>query len=527
MTPESRVGVLHGLLERVWRNAREPRPAFLEFWDRPSTDRPPRARPARTVEPPAAELLVPMDGPPPTAPGRDREALLTFGDESTQTGDPLEAERLILLEQEEALRAQEARPSPTSAPPTPRSPALSTFVAPPEPRLPRLAPPPARVTPPMVTLTASTAPTATIDEDDEVSLVIDDFDLAGPATQPPGAASSMPDIEAIENDALDLPDAFRGADPRATLTNEAALERARAESIRPSDRLPVVDDHDIDSVPPPPKPPPPPPPPPPVSTVVSTPDLRSSRVALGDDDDDVPSSVRKPVQLDRPIDDAFDGFGPVSPPSEPPPESGEVPSQRRLLTPPAMGAASEEDSGAIDVRLDSAPPQPAFAVAPTAGFESDRETASARDITEATRLGAGLPRIGAEEDDDDLGGETRLFRQNERPFADEPSGVSERAPAPTPRPDPDDADVEDDEAAARFEDEDDEEHEEDELDDEEHDRLEDGEYEATKEIRTMGRVDVIERQALAPAEVIVLSEPRQKSPATFGELLDLALSIGS
>lgn len=484
---ESRVGALHGLLERVRRNAREPRPSFLDFWDRPTGKRPTRPRPERPKDPPREELLLdappPPTVPPPTAPGRDRDALLTFGDESTQTGDPVEAERLILLEQE---AARQAEPEP---PPTPRSPAPPPVTA-----LPRLAPPPPAAPPPPPTLTASMAGTVDADDDDSLALVIDDFDLAGPATQPPVADASLPDVEAIENDALDIPEPFLNADPRATLTNEAALERARAESIRPSDRqpreAPRVEDDEIDveveslrsaALPPPA----------PVSTVVATPDPRSAGTAL-DDEDDVPSSVRKPVQLDRPVDDAFDGFGPVSPASEPPPESGEVPSQRRLLTPPAIDAVSD----------------PAYASA----AERDLAASAEREAAPAIQaLGAGLPRLGADDDDDELSGETKLFRKSERPFADEPSGVTD-APARTAEAARDG----DDEDLDRGDD----------VDDDEPLEVEDGEYEATKEIRTMGRVDVIERQALAPAEVVMLSEPRQKSPATFGELLDLALSIG-
>lgn len=497
---ESRVGALHGLLERVRRNAREPRPSFLDFWDRPvGMKRPSRPRPQRPKDPPREDLLAPIEAappptlPPPTAPGRDREALLTFGDESTQTGDPVEAERLILLEQE---AARQAEPEP---PPTPRSPA-------PPPVLPRLAPPPP------VPPAAASAPALEVQED-EVGLVIDDFDLAGPATQPPAAGPAMPDIEAIENDALDIPEPFLHADPRATLTNEAALERARAESIRPSDRQPPKEseradlDDEIDveveslrSVAIRPSDGAASPPPAPVSTVVATPEPRAGGAML-DDDDDVPSSVRKPVQLDRPVDDAFDGFGRVSPASEPPPESGEVPSQRRLLTPPAMNAVSD----------------PEYASSP----ERDLAASAEREAAPAIQsLGAGLPRLGADDDEDDeLSGATKLFRKSERPFADEPSGVTDASSRIAEA-------ARDASAEASEDDVEDLDDEDDDLGDDEPAHAEDGEYEATKEIRTMGRVDVIERQALAAAEVVMLSEPRQKAPATFGELLDLALSIG-
>lgn len=481
MTPESRLGVLNGLLERVWRNAREPRPSFLEFWDRPAGKRPFRPRPVRAKEPVAPQtngredfLLDSVESaPPPTAPGRGREAVLTFGDESTQTGDPVEAERLVLLEQEEAAR--QARPP--SAPPTPRSP-----VAQPAHR-------------------GGDAP-----DDDDGSLVIDDFELSGPdpigdasgpATQPPGAVEALPDVEAIENDALDVPDAFDAdepflrADPRATLTNEAALERARAESLRPSEPKPTANvlvppREGALKLPPPPRAPAPPPPPPPVSGL----ELR--------DDDEVPSSVRKPVQLDRPVDDAFDGFGPVIPPSEPPPESGEVPSQRRLLTPPRFDAVSGPDPDAIDVHLDSVPPAVDAVAAPARGVSTAPPGAP------AAALGSGLPRLGADDDDDDFAGKTSLFRKSERPFADEVAAAAAATSGAAQEDDEDDYDDDAEDDAA----------------------LAEAEADATKEIRTMGRVDVIERQPIAPAEVIVLSESRQKSPSSFGDLLDLALSIG-
>ncbi|MFO0612585.1 MAG: hypothetical protein U0414_08365 [Polyangiaceae bacterium] len=479
MTPETRVGVLVGLLERVWRNARDPRPAFLEFWDRPVPARPARPRPAQPSVAPEesrAERLSVEDAPPPTAPGREREALLAFGDESTQTGDPVEAERLILLEQE---AARQDRVAPAASPTQPSPASLRPITS---------RPPPV---------------------EDDVSLVIDDFDLPGPATVPPAASSApMIDIEAIENDALDLPESgedhefgggtgagrsafgaliepdpepFLRADPRATITNEAALERARAESIRPSDRqfpavappAPIEEDVDMESVSPsaPPTPAYPAPAPP-----VSSLELK--------DADDVPSSVRKPVTLDRPVDNDFDDFGPVAPPSEPPPESGEVPSQRRLLTPPAFAAA-------------------------TPGESASAVTDDARSSEEAAlpRRGAELPRLGDDEDDDDdFAGQTKLFRKSERAFTDDLARVEAEA-----------------DEAARADDSD--------LVDEDEDdevvQVEEGEYEATKEIRTMGRVDVVERQPLAAGDVILLSEPRQKTPSTFGELLDLALSIGS
>jgi hypothetical protein len=482
VTPETRVGVLVGLLERVWRNAREPRPTFLEFWDRPAGKRPSRPRPQRPAPAPPLEEPVerflredtpPATTPPPTAPGRERDALLTFGDESTQTGDPVEAERLILLEQE---AARQDRVEPLLSAPEPPAPLLFA----PEPRGSSTRPRPAA---------------KDVEDSDAVSLVIDDFDLAGPATIPPSAlASPMIDIEAIENDALDIPDPgldsepepepFVRADPRATITNELALERARAESIRPSDRmaLPEVEEEieeevDMESLPPSaptparlPSPPAPLPPPPPVSSL----ELK--------DDDDVPSSVRKPVTLDRPVDDAFDGFGPVAPASEPPPESGEVPSQRRLLTPPAVDVVK------ADAEVDASTAGAALEVSPT-----------------LADLGAGLPRLGSDEDDDDdFAGQTKLFRKSERPFAEDVERVEAEA---------DSARAEQDE-------------DEDEDEDYEH-AVEEGEYEATKEIRTMGRVDVVERQPIAASDVIMLSEPRQKTAATFGELLDLALSIGS
>lgn len=536
MTPESRLGVLNGLLERVRQNAREPRPTFLDFWDRPTGKRPSRVRPtpvattdARANEPvaqraengvgevaarassaPSADdfLLGTESAPPPTAPGRGREALLAFGDESTQTGDPAEAERLVLLEQEEAARQQEIRPlhaaRPPSAPPTPRSPGASTTAA-------------------------------SIELDDlgaDGSLVIDDFELSGPAfdgpgdvvpgpaTQPPGAAE-LPDVEAIENDALDIglptePDAldafdpneaFRRADPRATLTNEAALERARAESLRPSEPKPRVEPPAPKNlslrIPPPPRAPAPPPPP------VSGLELRA---------DDAPSSERKPVQLDRPVDDAFDGFGPVTPPSEPP-ESGEIPSQRRLLTPPRLAAVSDPDADAIEVHLDSVPPEgsPESSREVPAKDATERLEAASRSVSSVPpaaptprpdQLGAGLPTLGGADDDDDFAGETRLFRKSERPFADDVASAD--ADASVVRED-DDVDDQDDRDDAYDDDE---------------DVLASEEADATKEIRTMGRVDVVERQPLSPAEVIVLSESRQKAPSTFGDLLDLALSIG-
>src|SRR5205814_588585 len=59
------------------------------------------------------------------------------------------------------------------------------------------------------------------------------------------------------------------------------------------------------------------------------------------DDDDAPSSVRKPREGERPVDVQFDGFDP-QPASEPPPESGEVPSYR---------ASAPE--GHVDARADS------------------------------------------------------------------------------------------------------------------------------------------------------------------------------
>ncbi len=271
----------------------------------------------------------------------------------------------------------------------------------------------APTTRPPPTEAAPRRPVPEPEDDSPDILVLDELELGGPATEPPSAlvvdpppsfrTPSLPDVEAIEADLITSTESERTHHDLVPLDDEGAGE--------------------------------------------------------GDGEDDTPSSVRKPRDVDRGEDVHFDGFEPIARESEPPPESGEVPSQRRIAVPHDERSPSPDELYA----------------------QQDLETSGV------------VPALSREDEldarDDDLDdSDHEAFEEDDR--AVDPLAMSTGARSEWGG--------------------------------------ESGEIdvESTKEIRALGRVDVVERTRIAqPPDIVVLKcEPR--STETFGEIFDEALSIG-
>ena len=387
MTDFTRVDALNDLLERVRRNAREPRPTFLATTD--------VAKQLITVHEMAPQIdehdelppeslafdLVPAPKPLETEQGRHHNHYERngFGDEATLTGSAEVVETLMLREQAEAARTQIRFEESVNRAPTTRP-------------------------PPMILA----APAEETNDDAPEILVLDDLDMSadGPATEPPGGAGvefapvslrtpPLPDVDAIEAD----------------LMSDGVADEVSHDRPAPSE-------------------------------------------------DETPSSVRKPRVIEREEDAEFDGFGPVHSPSEPPPESGEVPSQRRVAGQHEPPISSPDNPYGIP-GLDASGEVPSLVTV-------------ARHADEGARVA--LVEEAEEEVDDDLDAEDELAM----------STSSRQWIAPSAEADAD----------------------------------------STKEIRALGRVDVVERTRIAEPPDIVILKGEPRAVETFGSVFDGTLAIG-
>jgi hypothetical protein len=297
--------------------------------------------------------------PPPSA----------FLDEPTATGNSQAVENLLVQEQALANATPEADQEPR---------AKIRFD---ENRAPTTRPPPEPL--------ATRAPDGDNPPD---LLVLEEFEEADAAvTEPPPAqadippvaipGAALPDLDAIEADLLE---ARSSVAPKAELNGTAVPTFGAGAYAKPQTTL--VDDSE------------------PELEVDAGPEIEpaedSSRTrqhhfleeATGErlkssppPEDDAPSSVRQPRESERAEDVRFDGFGPIETPSEPPPESGEIPSQRRIATPHDMERVTEAEA-----EIEAA--EPAIDQAPDLEPEFDHEeTKEVRalgrvDVVERTRI---------------------------------------------------------------------------------------------------------------------------------------------
>lgn len=315
---------------------------------RPTPHAPPSVR-GRPPTPPPPARLTPSDSSPlhdavishtETAPGagslengfglvppppRKPSSVPDFHDEPTATGDPDEAEDLLLAEQEAAERQRVRFPTPPPGSAVglrPYSPDLSGIPTPPvmahEPiRPPSPAPFPAsgsrRITPPPPAYVPLPQPSRPVLELD--------LDLDTPSVMPAEGEAASPDLDFDRG----------GFSDDGVKTDPPPMSIGRAEHV--ARFAPTFDGHphpslpDIDAI---------------EENALGTDMVRPtlSDPPESDVEERSPSSSRQLRDQVRPIDDRFDDFGPVGE-SEPPPESGEVPSQSH----PQVGRDAAEATG--------------------------------------------------------------------------------------------------------------------------------------------------------------------------------------
>jgi hypothetical protein len=486
VTPESRVGALQILLERVQKNARAPRPPFLSATDLPRDEVERAVETKRRAEIPEpvksplqalrrptapeprdgfiAEAPIANGGKPPTisfarpedrsadeapesmafdlvqaprtpstlgyseragdddGPISERAPIAThdseaeragaFGDETTATANVDEVEELLLQEQQEAAKKQiRFEESPPTKPPAEQPPLT-----------------PAQAEP--------------ISDEPDL-LVIDDFELDEIDRRSIAEADAEAEAEA-EADERERGEAGVTEPPTAAavpMIPPEALEPAAVpdiddiEAAGPIEAMPEID---ADAVEPPTE----------HSRVEfveePTHDRLKSTPPPDVDDEGAPSSVRKPREGERPIDDRFDGF---EQPASEPPESGEVPSQGRPSAPddhalPDALVGALDSHGAPDSEIE------------TSGVPTPRRPDEQRGAPEMVRADSGV---------------------------ESPALI--------------DLDSEFD-------------------------------HDETKEVRALGRVDVVERPAPPPAAEVVVLKSAPRAVENFGSILDEALAIG-
>ncbi len=384
MSPDDRREVLEQLLERVRRNAaaRSFAPAAAETSGdlQPAvhtgdngvdgalhgdeTALPAASPPEHAEQDDASEPYLASPAPPPAGPSRPL-VRFEFEDEQTATGDPYQIEALVLAEAAAAEAAarglDDPLPGPSTIPPAmppgPTAPGygsgplelddldslgappLTSGEAMPPAWVPPLPPPPAIDEPPAYVAeppayvaeppayvaeppayVAEPPPSVTeIADDDESVIELDEADLASVPPEPMAPPEPL-------------------ADPM-TAAYEAGLGGAQAYDDQgpETDHAGFVDRQSIEDI---------------EAAVLPTEEPASpAEVAHADPapappriEEPAPESQRKVRELDRPIDDALDG---VDAEEEPPPESGEVESQRY----PAQ-AAPIVDEVSADRRVD-------------------------------------------------------------------------------------------------------------------------------------------------------------------------------
>ena len=268
-------------------------------------------------------------------------AMPDFVDEPTSTGDPDEAEELLLAEQEAADRQRVRFPTPppgsavglrpyspdTHAIPTPPMTAPASSREPIRPPSPEPFPASARLTPPPPAWRGAPPP-----QPSRPVLELD-LDLETPSTdEHPGGA----ELDAAESRGnLDFERTGFSDDGIKTDPPPPSIGRAERSAHYAPDGVPslpdlaAIEEHAMDE------------------HALGDRGVPSDVVDIGDhavldDDDESPSSSRQVRAEVRPVDERFGDFGPVGD-SEPPPESGEVPSQSH----PQVAVTHEDARGEV------------------------------------------------------------------------------------------------------------------------------------------------------------------------------------
>lgn len=363
MSPEERREVLEALLARVRQTAAE---RGLQLPDAPSLPHrrsepaiPAEILPASAGPPPDPAEQAPLldDAPrvaPPASPSRPL-VRFEFEDEITATGDPEEIERLALM-QEPTKDGEPEEPEPSTLPPEAtqqRGMQLELD------DLDSLGPPPGSSAPAYPEPVYAQPPAYVEPAPAEAPLPVDEE--PAPVTVPPERTFTPEEDDVIELEEADLVSA---PPPRDAPDNGAVAEHASYAYPAPAERAEISDESSYEG--------------PSRETVLDAPPAFEPPPAEEAAEEEAPASQRQPRVEGRPIDDALEG---VEQPEEPPPESGEVESQRYPSQRSFAAAPEEEEDEAPTPR----PVQVTAAPLPTRPVQIEEPPTSALSVEVVAR----------------------------------------------------------------------------------------------------------------------------------------------